>query len=665
MPLAWDATDAWILATDQPTFACAPPYVGNGRLGLRLGALILGTDVAAPPLPGAGPEICRMAVPRFDHSWPLQSFAAHGRDGFLYGLPSWGQLKLRIGRHEFRPGEVITGSRRPLTTHLDLRTGEAGLDGDWMVDGGAVAVRIRVLIPRSCPHGAFWELELEGLPAAAELEFGLAGDHLVKDVAQSYRQEGDGLRARLRTPGRGREICLGLGWSIQGGRVDKVECTESHGRVRMVATGSKLQLRVFYACHGGIEPGGEADVAADLAAVERGLEDGSLRRENQRQWRDLWAQALDVTALPLGPTDQKFLLAQQFYLLASFDTSDLPAAVIGVSGNQWQGAQMWDNDLWQGLALALLWPQLAKRIVRARLKMLPGARERARTQGYRGACFGWMSDEEGDDLTQAGPYREELHVNAWAMLLAWNLWRTTGERAFLEDAWPILRDVADFWCSRSQKDADGSWHLRRLLGPDEAVHENPRNQQFCDDNFATNVAVRTALQATVAAAGILGQKVEALWSEVADGLYMQQANAEGVVPEYSGYNGHAIKQADAILAFFPLDYPLPREQVQATLDYYSGKMLCGPLMTDQIEAAIRLRLGREDKQKVLQELIRAYRRCVHGAFEVPYEVACNSNSLMLTACGGLLSALACGWWAYRKPGDDAGLIPRLLGGEVR
>lgn len=275
----------------------------------------------------------------------------------------------------------------------------------------------------------------------------------------------------------------------------------------MVSSGRRLSLRVLYACHGGIEPGGAEDVAADLAMLERGLDDGSLRRENERLWRELWAGALDVTALPLGAVDQKFLLAQQYYLLASYDESDNLAPVIGLSGNQWLGAQLWDNDLWHGHALAIFWPQFARRIVRARLKMLPGARELARERGLRGAHFSCMNDEDGGDWTPDTPYRQEIHVNAWAMLLVWNLWQTTGERAVLEEGWPILSEVADFWCSRAQHDADGSWHLRRLLGPDETA-----------------------------------------W---------------------------------------------------------------------------------------------------------------NSNSLMLTACGGLLSALACGWWEYRQPGDDASLIPRL------
>ncbi len=659
MPLAWNASDDWTLSTEQPTFACAPPYVGNGRLGLRLGALILGTDIEAPPLSGAGPEVCGMAVPRFDHSWPLQSFAAHGRDGFLHCLPSWAQLRLRVGEHEFRPGRAITGSRNPLTTSLDLRTGEAGLAGDWMVDGGAVAIRIRLLVPRSCAHGAFWELAMENLPAAAELEFGFDGDHLGADFDQSYQHSGDELRARLRTRSRPRELVLGLRWRSSGAAVTRIDSTSSHARVKMLSTEKMLRLMVLYACHGGTESGGEADVAGDLDFLERGLADASLRRDNERQWRGLWAQGLDVTALPLSAVDRKFLLAQQFYLLASFDESAHPIPPMGLSGNQWLGAQLWDADLWQGRALAVFWPKLARRILRARLAMLAAARERARELGLRGARFAWMSDEDGCDQTPVGPYREELHVNAWAMLLGWDLWRITNDRTVLEEAWPLLHDVADFWCSRSQRDGDGSWHARRLLGPDESVHENPHNPQLCDDNFATNVAVRSALRAAMDAAGILGHPFPPLWGEVAEKLFLQQPGMDGVIPEYTGYNGHPIKQADVILAFFPLDHRLQPEQVQASLDYYHERTLCGPLMTEQIEAAIRLRLGREAKEAVLADLLRAYRRCVHGAFEVPYEVACNSNSLMLTACGGLLQALACGWWGYRHPGDDAALIPRL------
>lgn len=659
MPLAWN-DDRWVLATEQPTFACAPPYIGNGRLGLRLGALVLGTDITAPRLTGAGPEQTFLAVPRFDHSWPLQAFAAHARDGFQHSLPSWAQLQLRIGADEFRPGAVIARSGSPLTSSLDLRTGEAALDGTWMVDGGAVDVRIRVLVPRSLPHGGLWQLELDGLPDAAELSFGLDGRHLADDLDQHYEVDSGDIIGRLRTTGRGREIVTGLRWRIDGAETESVTLDGHSGTVQLTSAGSTLRLSVGFACHGGTESGGVTEVQRDLATIESGLADGSLRRDNERQWRELWSQALDVTALPLPDADRSLILAQQFYLLASYDGAANPVAPLGLSGNQWGGAHMWDADLWHGRALAVLWPDLGRQIVRARLRMLPVARQYALDTGFTGARFGWMSDEDGNEQAPPGPYREELHVNAWVMLHAWHLWRATGDRAVLDEAWPLLSEVAQFWCSRAERDADGSWHLRGVLGPDEAVHENPRNIQLCDDNVLTNVAVRAALRATTQAAHILRKNDDPRWAEVADRLVVLPAGPDGVIPEYDGYRGHEIKQADLILAFFPLGLPLPPEQIVANLDYYHDRVGAGPLMTEQIEAAIRLRTGRHDKSAVLRDLVRAYRRSVHGVFEAPYEVACNSNSLMLTACGGLIAALTCGWWDYREPGDDAAAIPRLL-----
>lgn len=662
MATAWDDDASWILSTDQPLFACAPPYLGNGRLGLRLGALLLGTDREAPPLAGAGGERTRLGLPQYDHSWPLQAFAAHARDGFLHCLPSWAQLRLSVAGHEFRPGHAVTSSRDPLTTSLDLRTGEAALDGTWMVTGGAVRVRIRVLVPRSCPHGGLWTLELDGIPRDGELAFGLDGRHLSADLDQSYRRAGDDLLGGLRTRGRGRAIAVGLRWRAEGCAVRDVEAAGAHATVRLAATGGSLRLTVMHSCHGGTEDGGEAEVLADLDRLESGLADGSLRRGNAALWRALWDRALDPSGLPLPAADRRFILAQQFHLLASYDGSAHPVSPLGLSGNQWRGCHMWDADLWHGRALAILWPDLARQLLDARLAMLPAARARARRTGHAGARFAWMSDEVGEERAPAGPYREELHVNAWAMLLVRDLWRSSGDSAVLRAGWPLLRDVADFWCSRCERDADGSWHLRRVLGPDESVHEDPSRPQLVDDNVATNLAVREALGAALDAARLLGERAGPAWGEVAARLHVPACGRDGVLPEYAGYDGHPIKQADLILAFFPLSLRLPAPAVAANVAYYHERMQCGPLMSEQIEAAVLLRHGIGDREAVLRDLVRAYRRCVHGAFEVPYEVACNSNSAMLTACGGLISALACGWWAYREPGDDAALIPRIACG---
>lgn len=669
MPLSW-SDPRWVLSTDQPTFACAPGYLGNGRLGLRLGAFVLGTDHTAPPLQGAGPDRTFLALPRFDHSYPLQSYGAHIRDGALHTLPAWAQLDLRVGRHEFRPGHAITSSRNPLTTFLDLRTGEAGMTGDWMVDDGAVTVDLRAMVPRTMPHVGTWELSLRGLSAETELSFGLDGAFLeaggseaLRYASQSYHDDGGRTIGLLRTAGRGRDVHVGLAWSASGAEPFADVLSPNGRRITLRASGATLTLRVVFACHGGTEDGDSDDVRHDLDAAMAALTDGTLRADNESAWRALWNTGLDVTALPVTDADRQLVLAQQYYLLASYDDSRHPVAPLGLSNNQWSGSQMWDADLWQGRALVALWPHLARRIVRSRLDMLPHARTYAAATGYAGARFSWMSDEIGAELAPPGPYREELHVNAWVPLLVWDLWRATGDLETLAEGWVLLRESADFWVSRSETDPDGTSHLRGVLGSDEAVHERPGAPQLIDDNVATNLAAATALRAAADAAELLGHEAPHQWRETADSLVILPAGSDGVIPEYLGYAGETIKQADLILSFFPLDLPSSPEQRLANVAYYDEKMGAGPLMTDQIAAAVRLRTGLESPAQVLTDLFDAYRRCVHGPFEVPYEVACNSNSIMLTACGGLITALAYGWWDYREPGDDATCLPRLLGEE--
>ncbi|MCE0521841.1 MAG: hypothetical protein LV480_02900 [Methylacidiphilales bacterium] len=657
MPLAWNDDKAWILRTEQPVHGCAAPYVGNGRLGLRLGALILGTDLKAPPLVSASAGDSETGTPPFDHTYPMETFAAHARDGFQYCLPSWANLDLRSGDRRFQPQGLQTSSTHPLTTWLDLRTGEAGLDGRWFNGHELVDLKIRLLIPRGYPHGAFWELELDNLKRPAEITFGLMGRHLSKLLQQSYRLEDNQILGTARTDQRGRTLGLGLRWQIEGDASVTPALGDNAASVRVSTRGSSLKLRVFYAVRGGTESWTEDEVPKDLAALEHGVEDGSLRAENARLWRAIWAEAPDVTALPLDIRDRRFVLAQTYYLLASYDGSAHPTAPLGLSFNGWRGQLLWDTDLWHSRALNAYWPVLARQPVKARMSLLPGARRNAESLGLKGAWYGWISDEEGNDITPHH-YHGEIHVNAWIALAAWESTRHGEDLAWLKEVFPMISSLADGACSRAERDADGTWHLRRVVPPDESVVENPKNPGTCDDNVCTNLAFRTALRAAILAAKIVGRSAPALWSEVADGLVVLEPGADKIIPEYRNYAGHEIKQADLILAFWPLNAKFPDDVVRANVEYYRGRISGGPLMTEQIDACVCLRHGIGEREKVLHDLITRYRRYVRGAFEVPYECVDNTNSVMLTACGGLISALTYGWFNVTDL-HDLKRVPRL------
>ncbi len=168
------------------------------------------------------------------------------------------------------------------------------------------------------------------------------------------------------------------------------------------------------------------------------------------------------------------------------------------------------------------------------------------------------------------------------------------------------------------------------------------------------------LNAACEAATLLGEPSNAQWSAIGESLHLLGPDENGIVPEFAGYAGETVKQADVALAFYPLGLELPPDLVRRNLEYYRQR--CdpfGPLMAAQIDGCVLMRLGEcEEGMRVLME---RYRRHVRGAFLIPTEGPSNNVAGFITACGGLLQALIYGRTAHRQPGDDPRRIPRLGG----
>ena len=108
----------------------------------------------------------------------------------------------------------------------------------------------------------------------------------------------------------------------------------------------------------------------------------------------------------------------------------------------------------------------------------------------------------------------QIHLQGDIALAAWQYYLATGDTAWLRGrGWPMLKGIAEFWASRVTANADGSYSITNVAGPDEYSNG-------VDDGVFTNAGAATALRNATRAAQVLGQPAPAQWTTIADQLRM-------------------------------------------------------------------------------------------------------------------------------------------------
>lgn len=643
----WENNDAWTITTTEVDFAEFTPYqTGNGRIGVRVGALLLDWNGEEKKLLCEdGPDFWGQLNARL-----LMSLAKHAYDGGdQIILPAWNQLRLEIAGVEY--GEA--NGRHTLRHSLDLRNGEAVCEDQWeYLPGHTVTVHLRLVVPRSHPCAAWYEVSLQNLKEPARIRFGLNAAQVDSAFSKvEFHRDYNSIFGNYTTRRQGRSLAQYLRWELEGWEEGSFVSAGNSAWISLTAEKSGARLVLVQSVHSSTDapdPGSRA--WEDLNSLDpKGR--GTAVEISRQRWKEIWSNALDFR----HPNQlwERLVLVNQFHLLVNLEEKGgYPLSPLGLSRPGWHGAQMWDADFWVFRALLPLWPELARNLVRFRRATLEAARTNAKVKGLRGAAYPGAATDEGADLTRF-PYSEEIHVNGWVARAAWESVGSPPDITYLaEVAWPVLEGIADFFVSRAERDADGSWHLRKILPPDESVGEAPRtSNRLCDDNVLTNTVARGSVRYALEAARLLGREAPPEWADLAANIVLLPPGPDGIIPEYSGYSGHIIKQADLILSFYPWRPEADRETVLRNLEFYHEKTdRGGPLMTTQIEALLTMQYG--DRQRGLEHLFREYLRYLRGPHFIPFETPANSNSIMLTGIGGLLQALIYGWYA----GSDA--IPR-------
>jgi trehalose/maltose hydrolase-like predicted phosphorylase len=648
-PANGHAVGGYVLTADSTGGNYAPTFTGNGYIGIRVPPA--GQGYAAKPVP-INPTLAGFYA------------QAPGQVQQRADLPAWSALTYTDGGKNFSlAAGQVTGWRQ----QLDLRDGVITTTATWTAPNGHVTdLRYAVFTDRARPDTAIVRLELtphwsgqanvtdlmDGTPATLTTGVTAGWDTTAHRYWQAIRAKGTGLIAGLAS-----QVVLGPGARQVTDTAGGSSSSQTVGQlIRFrVSSGHSYSVTKYVGIVTG--PTAAAATAAarqqSKAAAAAGF--AGAVAENTAAWRPLWAGRIDVLGNQVLATEVN---ASEFYLWASTRAgSDWSISPAGLSSNDYNGHVFWDAETWMYPALLAQHPGMAAGIDAYRYERLGAAEAHARATGYQGARFPWESALDGTEqiplpsVNTEGRY--EQHITADVALAQWQYYLATGDRAWLAHrGWPVLSKAAAFWASRVTAGPHGSYSILHVTGPDE---ENPD----VNNEVYTNVAAATTLRDAVQAARVAGASAPSSWARIAHGLVVPYSAGQGINPEFAGYQGQMVKQADATMLYYPWRYTTSAAAAARDLNYYVPRTdPNGPSMSDAINSIDTSALASAGCASYVytQRSVEPFIRDVFDQFS---ETRTGGAFTFTTGIGGFLQEFLYGYSGLRWSARSVQLSPSL------
>ncbi len=362
-----------------------------------------------------------------------------------------------------------------------------------------------------------------------------------------------------------------------------------------------------------------------------------LSAGHERQWADVWLTRPRVEG---DDETQQAVDGSMYHLHSSVHRSSRQSmAPFGLSANGYYGHVFWDCETWTFPPVLLQNPAAARSILEFRIRGLEQARNHAALFGFDGAMFPWeaMLDGGEDTPVKAATGYMEHHITPDVAYAFWQYQCATGDREFLSrGTWPVLREAARWVVSRVEPTPRGC-ELRHVIPADE--------HSFNVNNSAhTNLACVMALRAAVACAEMVGISPPPEWVDVA-GKMVVPRGPDGMILQQDGWTReHAGKQADTVLAVYPLGIVDDPQDVRRIVEGHvltDSDATCHVAMGDQINAVICARTGQADLSRTVWD--RGWKPFWIRPWGMYAETVRGTPGCFVTGCGGLLQAVLMGF----------------------
>jgi trehalose/maltose hydrolase-like predicted phosphorylase len=652
-------TGSYVLTATSTGGNYAPTFTGNGYIGVRV--------------PPAGQGYAGGSVPT-DSTLAGFYAQAPGQVQQRANVPAWSGLAFTDGGQDF---SLSTGQVSGWRQQLDLHTGVISTTATWTApDGHVTTLRYDVYTDRARPHVGVVRLQLtprwsgtatvtdsiDGTPATLTAGVAKGWDAAHRQAWETIRTLGTGINAALAS-----QVALtGAGHAADAPVTGSSAQSLGQRLTFAVTAGRSYTVTKYVGIETAATAAGAAASARRQAAAAAAEGFAGTLAENTAAWRPLWAGRIDVLGNPALATEVN---ASEFYLWSSTrDGVDWSIPPAGLSSNDYNGHIFWDAETWMYPALLAQHPDLAAGVDAYRYQRLAAAEAHAAATGYRGARYPWESALDGTEQipppaseNSEGLY--EQHITADVALAQWQYYLATGDRAWLARyGWPVLAQTAAFWASRATAGPDGSYDIDGVTGPDE---ENPD----VNDEVYTDVAAATTMRIAAQAARLVGAGVPASWAKIANGLVARYDGQTGVSPEFSGYQGQMVKQADATMLYYPWGYQSSPAAPQADLNYYVPRTdPGGPSMSDAINSIDTSALGSPGCASYVYTE-RSAEPFIRDVFDQFSETKTGGAFTFTTGIGGFLQEFLYGYpglrWSARSVQLDPSLTSQLRGVVLR